>query len=149
MGLFTLVPFYSGPFLRSIFLRSVVLRSLISISSFAARWGNKICRDSNPRQLFSNVYLFYFQLPREPRRHPLINILEVDDPKLGIVFHLMAPFTSLNPQLVSSGFFCCRTGHLQLTKNFSVASEQPTLAWTNSDHDAAIPPVSSRTPRQR
>ena len=42
-----------------------------------------------------------FQLPREPRRHPLINILEVDDPKLGIIFHLMAPFTSLTPHLDS------------------------------------------------
>jgi hypothetical protein len=51
----------------------------------------------NPQLTFEQL----FQLPREPQGHPLINILEVDDPKLGIVFHLMHPFTSLNPQLVS------------------------------------------------
>ena len=45
--------------------------------------------------------MFSFQLPREPRRHPLINVLEVDDPKLGIIFHLMAPLSSINPHLDS------------------------------------------------
>ncbi|CAB4067016.1 unnamed protein product [Lepeophtheirus salmonis] len=40
-------------------------------------------------------------LPREPMRSPLLNILEVEDPKLGIALHLMPPLTSLNPHLDS------------------------------------------------
>jgi hypothetical protein len=31
----------------------------------------------------------------------LINILEVDDPKLAITFHIMGPLTSLTPHLES------------------------------------------------
>lgn len=42
-----------------------------------------------------------FQLPREQRRNPLINILEVNDPKFAITFHLMPRLTSLTPHLDS------------------------------------------------
>ena len=42
-----------------------------------------------------------FQLPREPRRNHLINILEVNDPQLSITFHLMPRISPLNPHLES------------------------------------------------
>ena len=41
-----------------------------------------------------------FQLPRNPVSQ-LINVLEVDDPKLAIVFHMIAPLESLTPHLDS------------------------------------------------
>ena len=41
-----------------------------------------------------------FQLPRNPTNQ-LINVLEVDDPKLAIVFHMIAPMESLTPHLES------------------------------------------------
>jgi hypothetical protein len=41
-----------------------------------------------------------FQLPRNPTNQ-LINVLEVDDPKLAIVFHMIAPMESLTPHLDS------------------------------------------------
>ena len=40
------------------------------------------------------------QLPRQPSSQ-LINVLEVDDPKVNIVFHMMAPLESLTPHLDS------------------------------------------------
>ena len=45
--------------------------------------------------------VFLFQLPREPRRTSLINILELEDPKLSITFHLMSRLSSLTPHLDS------------------------------------------------
>jgi len=39
-------------------------------------------------------------LPRQPSSQ-LINVLEVDDPKVNIVFHMMAPLESLTPHLDS------------------------------------------------
>ncbi|XP_071745209.1 uncharacterized protein [Lepeophtheirus salmonis] len=72
-------------------------------------------RDTHPRNLHSvskdcfiipqnNLERFLpdgITLPREPMRSPLLNILEVEDPKLGIALHLMPPLTSLNPHLDS------------------------------------------------
>ena len=40
------------------------------------------------------------QLPRNPRTQ-LINVLEVDDPKISIVFHMIAPLESVTPHLES------------------------------------------------
>ena len=40
-------------------------------------------------------------MPRGPIPKKLINILEVDDPKLAITFHIMGPLTSLTPHLES------------------------------------------------
>ncbi len=40
---------------------------------------------------------YFFQLPREARRNPLINVLEVDDPRLGIVFHLSPRLVPASP----------------------------------------------------
>ena len=44
--------------------------------------------------------LYFFQLPRNPRSQ-LINVLEVDDPKISIVFHMIAPLESITPHLES------------------------------------------------
>ena len=41
--------------------------------------------------------IIFFQLPREARRNPLINVLEVDDPRLGIVFHLSPRLVPASP----------------------------------------------------
>ena len=46
---------------------------------------------------FSSLIL---QLPRNPRTQ-LINVLEVDDPKISIVFHMIAPLESVTPHLES------------------------------------------------
>ena len=43
------------------------------------------------------------QLPRESRRNQLLNVLEVDDPRLAITFHLMPRLTSLTPHLDGAG----------------------------------------------
>ena len=40
-------------------------------------------------------------MPRGPIPKKLINILEVDDPKLAITFHIMGPLTSISPHLES------------------------------------------------
>ena len=43
-----------------------------------------------------------FQLPRDPRKSGnLINILEVDDPKLIVSFHLMGQLNPLNNMLAN------------------------------------------------
>ena len=45
---------------------------------------------------------FSFQLPREPRKsNNLINILEVDDPKIIVSFHLMGQLHPLNSMLTN------------------------------------------------
>ena len=35
------------------------------------------------------IFLRLFQLPREPRRNPLINVLELEEPKFAVCFHLI------------------------------------------------------------
>ena len=40
-------------------------------------------------------------MPRGPVPKKLINILEMDDPKLTITFHIMGPLTALTPHLES------------------------------------------------
>ena len=47
-------------------------------------------------------YFFHYllQLPRNPRSQ-LINVLEVDDPKISIVFHMIAPLEPVTPHLES------------------------------------------------
>ena len=45
--------------------------------------------------LLIRIHIF-LQLPRNPRSQ-LINVLEVDDPKISIVFHMIAPMEPLRP----------------------------------------------------
>ena len=48
------------------------------------------------------LYNTTFQLPRDPRKSGnLINILEVDDPKLIVSFHLMGQLNPLNNMLAN------------------------------------------------
>ena len=48
-----------------------------------------------------NYNYIKLQLPRGPVPKKLINILEMDDPKLTITFHIMGPLTALTPHLES------------------------------------------------
>lgn len=50
--------------------------------------------------IFPLCMLYFFQLPRNPRSQ-LINVLEVDDPKISIVFHMIAPLEPVTPHLES------------------------------------------------
>jgi hypothetical protein len=45
--------------------------------------------------------LGYFQLPTAEKRPSSLSVLEVDDPKLSVLLHLMTPMTSIEPELES------------------------------------------------
>lgn len=44
---------------------------------------------------------FFFQLPLAEKRPGGLSVLEVDDPKLCVLLHLMTPMTSIEPDLES------------------------------------------------
>jgi hypothetical protein len=49
----------------------------------------------------SNVFLFFLQLPLAEKCPSFLNVLEVDDPKLCVLLHLMTPMEPIEPVLES------------------------------------------------